>query len=81
MTVIKNGFGGEILDIRVYAVEDSDRAEIWTDMRIDLGRAIVEQNSMDKETVRQEYLHYASLEELIKLRNEINTAIKEMAGL
>lgn len=79
MATIKEGFAGEPFEIRVNASEG--RAEIWTDMRIDFTRIETAYGVEGTKAIRQEYLHYGTITELIELRDEINRAIKEMAGV
>lgn len=74
MTKIKEGFGGKELEIRILT-DRNDLASIWTEQFIDKERLKLATNG------RQEQLHYATITELIELRDEINNAIKELAGV
>lgn len=64
---IKAGFNGKELEIRV------NGKELWL---VQTGLPLVDGNEKYKET-----LSYVTINELIELRNEINEAIKELAGL
>ncbi len=81
--IIKDGFGGQPLKISIIASDsNSHKAEIWTEMLTDFDRIKVEYDiNNGSKNIRQEYLHYATLNELLELRDNINTAIKEIVGL
>lgn len=64
---IKAGFNDKELEIRV------NGKELWL---VQTGLPLVDGNEKYKET-----LSYVTINELIELRNEINEAIKELAGL
>lgn len=70
--IIKEGFNSKPTHIRIYAVDNREKAEAW-----------IEQKGLEglKEPQRYETLAYATLDEIIKLRNECNEAIRKMAGL
>jgi hypothetical protein len=67
MAKIKEGFNGKELEIKI------NGKELWL---IQNGLPLVDGNEKYKET-----LSYVTINELIELRNEINEAIKELAGL
>lgn len=69
--VIKDGYDSQPCRIFVTADSGADRAEVWIEMDDD-------QNSDNLPT---EKLHYATILELIRLRNEINESIRTMAGV
>jgi hypothetical protein len=81
--VIKDGYAGMPLEIRVTATEGDSHADIWTEMYDDTKRSEFEVPGDKKEDAkfRTEVLHYGTIEELIALRNEINQAIKILAGV
>jgi len=82
MTIIKDGFGGQPLEITVDVSEGHSAAEVWIDTKVDPTRITATINANGEGNgVRQEYLHYATITELITLRDEINRAIKGLAGL
>ena len=68
MAVIKDGFGNEPLSIRVNARPDS-AIEVWVEHR------------SKYRTMIDETLSYATLSEIIQLRNELNAVIKEAVGI
>jgi len=80
MAIIKDGFAGGLLKIRVHTGDHERLASIWTDMKVDYSR-IQTVYAEEGDDLRQEYLHYATLTELVELRDEINKAIKELAGV
>lgn len=82
MTVIKEGYSGKPLEIKVYAREGG-MAELWTEMFDGVKRSEFEvpNDDLDSDKFRTEVLHYATLSELIELRDELNVAIKELAGV
>ena len=69
--VIKEGYAGKPFELRISA-HDGKSAEVWTEM---YPKPVFE----GAETV--EVLHYATITELIELRDEINKAIKVLAGV
>ena len=72
MSKIKDGFDGKTTEIRVYAGAERDVAEVWI---IQDGLKLPEKYGTLKET-----LAYATINELIQLRDELNEAIGELAG-
>ncbi len=80
MAEIKEGYNGLPLTIRVNV--NDGRAEIWTDM-FDEWKYSETATGQDKADpkFRTEVLHYADLTELVELRNELNEAIRTMAGV
>ncbi len=80
MAEIKEGYNGLPLTIKVNV--NDGRAEIWTDM-FDEWKYSETDTGQDKSDpkFRTEVLHYASLTELVELRNELNKAIRTMAGV
>ncbi len=85
MAVIKEGYNSKPLEIKVYA-NSGRMAEVWTEM-FDGTKATqsmginAEGYDPDDSNLRTEVLHYATITELIELRDEINIAIKELAGV
>lgn len=73
--IIKEGYSGKPFELRISATEN--RAEVNTEMYIDLQRV----KSAHIGNGRVEVLHYATITELIELRDEINKAIKVLAGV
>jgi hypothetical protein len=69
--IIKEGYDSEKLTIKIRKSEVSTRkAEVWIEMaHPDGGRGQVET------------LSYATLDELLDLQDEVNSAIKSIAGL
>jgi hypothetical protein len=74
--VIKEGFGGRPMAIKVTTGDHEGRASIDIDM-INSYRS----EQLGSEHAMDETLHYATISELIGLRDEINKAIKELAGV
>lgn len=74
MATIKEGYNGVPLEIRVHGNEGRGTAEVWTEM-------YCEPHEGEIDDYREERLHYATITELIDLRDEINEAIKELAGV
>lgn len=81
--VIKNGYAGEPFEIRVDAGYEGNVAEVWTDMfdQFKFSEREVDGDTMDDRKFRTEVLHYATLTEVIELRNELNGVIKQLAGV
>ncbi len=70
MATIKEGYNSEITEIKICSSDNHNlMAEVWIDQR--------DRTS----TMRSETLAYATLEELIQLRDEINNALKEIIGV
>ena len=69
--VIKEGFNSKPTHIKIYARENQN-AEVWLD-----------QNGLKDQDPSRYYetLAYATLEEIIALRDECNEVIKQMAGV
>lgn len=82
MATIKEGFDGKPLEIRVSARDDGG-VEVWVEQFDGFKYSEHDDGSTprDDPSYRTETLAYATLEEVIKLRNELNTAIKEAAGV
>lgn len=70
MATIKEGYNEHPTSIKVRATGRDGLAEVWTEMY-----------DSDTHSLTAERLHYATITELIELRNEINQAIKDLAGL
>jgi hypothetical protein len=67
MVTIKDGYNNKELSLIFEKVDkESLRAYLWVKF---------------EQEHRQDTLNYVSLDELIKLRNEINEAIKQMVGV
>jgi len=69
MTTIKQGYNGQDLELRFSSRVGCTTAELWVEFKY------------SSSTFKSETLNYVSLEEMIKLRDEINKTIKEMVGL
>jgi hypothetical protein len=80
MATITDGYNGQATEIRV-AARGTDAAELW-----------IEQDGLPKYSTNAEgvttqidrgveTLAYITIQEAITLRDELNVAIKEMAGL
>lgn len=72
MAEIERGYDGKATYIKVGASDSGQAAEVWIEQE---GLKEVEGAS------HSETLAYASIGELIALRDEINTAIKKLAGV
>lgn len=70
--IIKEGYNSKPLHIKIYGRDDR-MAEVFTEEE--------GLEAVDRKGHVSERLHYASLEEIIALRDECNVAIKKMAGL
>lgn len=74
MAVIKNGFNNVPLNIRFTAHSGTFDAGVEIEQRgLDMGD--------EKVIQRTDTLSYATLEELVELRDEINKVIAEIVGL
>lgn len=85
MATIEEGFASQPFEIKVSAdgSYSGNVAEVWTEMFDDFKKSEleVEGDEIENPKFRTQVLHYATITELIQLRNEINTAIKELAGV
>lgn len=84
MAIIKDGFGCQPLKISIIAsTSNSHKAEVWTEMFDDTkhDNYEIDGDKLSDSKFRTEVLHYATLNELLELRDNINTAIKEIVGL
>ena len=85
MATIKEGYASRPFEIRVSPPYDGERgsAEVWTEM-FDGTKASDHEatgDDLNSDKFRTEVLHYATLSELIELRDELNYTIKTMAGV
>lgn len=85
MATIKEGYASRPFEIRVSPPYDGERgsAEVWTEM-FDGTKASnyeVTGDDLNSDKFRTEVLHYATISELIQLRDEINNTIKVIAGV
>lgn len=82
MATIKNGYGDQETTIRIYARKGERKAEVWIGQD---GQPTYSENDRTGSIIRVGFgtdtLAYASITELIDLRDEINEVIREMAGL
>ena len=83
MATIKEGYSHQPLEIKVYPRENGGMIEIWTEMFDDskFYEREVEGDSRDDPKFRTEVLHYATLNEALQLRDELNDAIRGATGL
>lgn len=73
MAIIKEGYNGKPLEIKVSGRRDSNSAEVWLTQA---GLVLPPEFQKYKDT-----LSYASIQELVELKQEIEQAIKDMAGI
>ena len=84
MATIKQGYDNKPLVIRVYPSDHNDgKAQIWTEMfdGVKASDYQIQGDDLNSDKFRTEVLHYAALSELIELRDELNSVIKEIAGV
>lgn len=79
MAIIKEGYAHQPLEIKVYPRENGGMIEIWTEM-FD-GSKYEPGDPRDDPKFRTEVLHYATLNEALQLRDELNDAIRGATGL
>lgn len=81
--IIQDGFASKPFEIRVSSNYEKTVAEFWTEMFDDMKHSELEipNDDLNSDKFRTEVLHYATLTELIELRNELNTVIKDLAGV
>lgn len=82
MARFKEGYCSKPLEIKVYARDDGV-CELWTEM-FDGTKASdyqVDGDDLNSDKFRTEVLHYVTLTELVELRDEINQAIRKLAGV
>lgn len=79
MATIKDGYGGQPLEIRVSTGDHEGKASIWIEMVNEYKHHTL--GGDGEENMMHETLHYADIGELIALRDEINKAITELAGV
>lgn len=83
MATIKEGYDGQPLEIKVYARPDDRKTELWIGQFDEWKYKERDDDYIDenKANYRTETLAFITIQEAIALRDELNVAIKEMAGL
>jgi hypothetical protein len=79
MVAIKQGYGGGQVEIRINPGAHSD-AELWIEQ---VGHPKYSENAAGEIRLvgHSETLSYMTLQEVIALRDELNSTIKEMTGI